>query len=311
MGKGSAPEQDPRIAEAALLSAETGQQYLSFMQDQAEITNQWAEDDRARYIDVFQPLQDEFIADAASYDTPERQAAAVNAATADVRMQAGLAQGQADRRLASMGVDPTSGRSIETMRRAETDEGLAAAGAANGARLQVEETGRAMEAAAINMGNGLAVNPATSIGLTNSAGASGYQGAIQAQGQSAQILNTDYQNRYNAWQDEMGAWGGLAGAAGQLLGASGLLMSSKDYKENKSPSKGNLEAVRKMPVENWKYKEGIADGKEHVGTYAEDFKAATGKGDGRSIPMVDAIGVTMGAVKEMDAKISRIERALM
>lgn len=61
-----------------------------------------------------------------------------------------------------------------------------------------------------------------------------------------------------------------------------------------------------MPVEQWKYKDGMGDGGEHIGPYAEDFQAATGKGDGATIPVVDAIGVTMKAVQELNQKVDKI-----
>ena len=60
-----------------------------------------------------------------------------------------------------------------------------------------------------------------------------------------------------------------------------------------------LDALKRMPVEAWKYKAGEGDGGEHVGAYAQDFKKATGLGDGESINVIDALGVTMGAVKEL------------
>jgi hypothetical protein len=39
---------------------------------------------------------------------------------------------------------------------------------------------------------------------------------------------------------------------------------------------------------------------------AQDFKRVTGLGDGRSISVIDAIGVTMGAVKELAEKIDTL-----
>ena len=65
-----------------------------------------------------------------------------------------------------------------------------------------------------------------------------------------------------------------------------------------------------MPVDEWQYKRGVADGgkQRHVGPYAEDFKRETGKGDGKTIPVVDAIGTTMGAVKELSAKVDRLDK---
>ena len=71
MGK---PKSDPAIGQAAAKSAQTGQDYLEFMKGQSGITNQWAAEDRARYKNTFQPLQDKYIADAAAYASPDRMA---------------------------------------------------------------------------------------------------------------------------------------------------------------------------------------------------------------------------------------------
>ena len=64
-----------------------------------------------------------------------------------------------------------------------------------------------------------------------------------------------------------------------------------------------------MPVEKWRYKPGRGDGGEHVGPYAQDFAAATGQGDGKSIDMISAIGVTMGAIRDLDKKVDKMARA--
>ena len=78
MGKRSTPAPDPGIAQAAAASAANGAEYLNFMKSQAAITNGWAAEDRARYTNTFQPMQDKFIADAQEWDSPERMAARVD-----------------------------------------------------------------------------------------------------------------------------------------------------------------------------------------------------------------------------------------
>ena len=67
-----------------------------------------------------------------------------------------------------------------------------------------------------------------------------------------------------------------------------------------------LDAVNSMPVEEWTYKDGVADGGRHIGPYAEDFQRATGKGDGRSINIIDSLGVTMKAVQDLSKKVDRL-----
>lgn len=304
MGGGNAPNPDPNIGIAAMKSAETGQSMLDWMKSQAEITNQWAADDRAREIGTFRPLQDAFIAEAQGYDTPEKRAAAADAAVADVSLQGRIAGEGRKRQAMAMGLNPASGAWADAEAKAGTDLALAKAGASNIARKQVEETGRGLRASAINMGQGLAVNPGTSMGLSNGAAASGFGGAMQGYQQQGSLLNTQYQQQLQQWQANQQGLGALGGAFGTMAGL--LWGSSKKIKHDKKPVEGALAAVENMPVEEWTYNEGEGDGGTHVGPYAEDFARETGRGDGKTISAIDAIGVTMGAVKELAAKVDKI-----
>lgn len=302
---GSAPKQDPNMGKAALKSAETGQLMLDWMKDQASITNNWAGEDRARYTDDFVPLQDKFIQKATIYDSPERRAAAADQAAADVSQSAAQALGTRERQAMAMGVNPASGRFQMGTAKASTDTALATAGARNMARRQVEATGDQMLGNAINMGQGLAVNPGTSMGISNGAAQSGFSGAMSGYGQQASILNQDYQNRYAAWQANQAAIGGLGGALGTVVG----LISSKKVKTNRKPVDA-LGAVEKMPVEAWDYKPGVADEGRHIGPYAEDFAKATGIGDGKTIDPISLMGVTMGAVRQLSEKVDKLATSL-
>lgn len=307
MGKSSAPKPDPQIGEAAVRSAELGEQYLSFMRDQSAITNRWADEDRSRYQTVFEPLQDQFIAEAQGFDTPERRAQVGREAVGDVRQQFALGRQQEERRLASMGVRPDSGRGMDTMQRSRNAESLAAAGAQNLARRNVEDMGRNLRASAVNMGSGFAVNPGTSMGLSNAAAGAGFSGAMGGQQQKGGMLLGQHNAQMQAWQANQNMLGSTLGGIGMGLGA---FFSSKDAKEKKRKPKSALEAVKKMPVEEWQYKPGVQDGgaRRHIGPYAEDFHRATGAGDGRQIEVQDALGVTMGAVQELAGKVDRLAR---
>ena len=311
MGKkgGNAPSPDPNIGIAALRSAELGEEYLGFMREQAAVTNEWADQDRTRERSIFQPLQDQYIKEASTGPDYGKVESDVYRATSETTQRFDAAQGQQDRRLASMGVDPRSGRFDAASRGSELAEAAATAGAANSTRLasrtQAEAKNDAEKANAINMGSGLAVNPATSMGLSNGAISSGFSGAMQGQNQKGSLLNTQYQQQLQAYQADQQASASLWGGLGSLAGLA--LVSSKDAKENKKPvERSLLEAVEKMPVEEWDYKQGKGDGGSHVGPYAEDFQKETGKGDGKTINVVDAIGVTMGAIKELSAKVDKI-----
>lgn len=351
------PKADPRIGEAAMKQAEIADraqvsaegfaerqldmagEYQKFMLDQAVVTNGWAAEDRSRYTDTFVPLQDNWIAEANAYDSPERKSMAADEAVADVRQQFALGRQQNERQMAAVGVNPNSGRYQSSANRMQSTEALAAAGGANAARRRTEETGRGLRASAINMGAGLQVNPGTSMQIGNSAGSTGYgagmsginnaanmvsggaQTAMQGQQGIMNGLNMQYKNQMAAWGANQDRLASIAGGLGQVAGFA--MMSSKDYKTKKGkpsmPSSKDmktskrkpmsvLNAVRDMPVEEWEYKQGMGDGggKKHIGPYAEDFQKATGLGNGKEISVMDAIGVTMGAVQELASKVDNM-----
>lgn len=341
------PKPDPRIGEAAMKQAEIADraqaaaerfaerqldmagEYQKFMLEQAAVTNGWAAEDRARYTGTFVPLQDDWIAEAQAYASPERKAMAADEAVADVRQQFALGRQQNERQMAAVGVNPASGRYQSSANRMQTTEALAAAGGANAARRRTEDVGRNLRASAINMGAGLAVNPGTSMGLSNSAGSTGMnagmngvssaagmvsggaQTAMQGQQGIMNGLNAQYQNQLSAWQSRQGFLGDIAGGLGTAIGygiKAGAFASSKDYKTAKRKPMSVLDAVRDMPVEEWEYKQGMGDGggKKHIGPYAEDFQRATGLGNGKEISVMDAIGVTMGAVQELADKVDNM-----
>lgn len=308
-GGGGGSKPDKQIGRAALENAQLGRDYLAFVRDQSEVTNRWADEDRSRSQTVFQPLEDRFIAEADAYDTPARREAAAREAAADVTQGFALARGQRQRQDMAMGINPASGRARETAMRDSNAEALARAGAVNLSRRQTEATGRQLRGAAIDMGRGLAVNPATSMGLSNSAMGSGVQTAMQGNRDVMSAFQHSDNVRMQAAQNRMQMIGSAAGGLGMIAGAAFGFLSSKKLKTDKAkPSLSALDAVRKMPVEEWRYKPGVEDGgaQKHIGPYAEDFQRATGKGDGLSIPAQDAIGVTMGAVQELAEKVDRL-----
>lgn len=308
-GGGSAPEPDKNIGRAALKSAKTGEAMLAWMQDQAAITNEWAADDRAREVEVFRPLQDAFIQEAATWDSAARKNEAAQQAVADVRQQTANAESGRVRQAMAMGINPNSSRFMSAGRSATLDAGLAAAGAQNMARRRVEQEAEGKRANAINMGAGLAVNPATSMGLSNQAVAAGGNAAMQGYNQQGSLLNTQYEQQMASWQANQSAQTGLLGGLGTLAGL--FMPSSKDIKTDKEPlpEGAALGAIREMPIESWRYKPGAGDGGKHIGGYAEDFQRATGQGDGKSIDVISAIGVTMGAIRDLDKKVDRMKEA--
>lgn len=261
-GGGSAPSPDPNIGIAAREEIKLGRDWLNFAKDQFDVgnerqnklddlnsrvieqalatqdeTNQWAREDRERYKSVFQPLQDEFIQKAREYDTPEKQEEMAAEARADVAQGARQAQEANTRTMASMGINPNSGRFQGVSRAQDTVTALASAGAANNARQQTRDRALALTADAVNMGSGLPSSTAAAYGLGLNAGSSaagtalggegnwrgnigimntGYSGAMQGIGMGANILNQQYQNQLNAWTAQQQA--SAANSAGLMSG---------------------------------------------------------------------------------------------
>lgn len=297
----------------------------------SKTAQEWAAEDRARSKSVFQPMQDDLIKTAANWDSKERQDSVAAEARADVLNDAAVQAGSRSRSMAAMGVSPGSGRYAGVERAADTATALAAAGAENKARATVRKEAIALKGDAVNMGAGLASSAGASLGLgvqagsasvgTTAAGNSGYAQArgvmrdgtgVAMSGYSSQanILNSLYGNQLAGWQAKQQASAGMLGGVGSIVGAAAMF-SSKDFKKDKRPAKGVLDAVKKMPVEEWSYKPGIADGGAHIGPYAEDFKKATGKGDGRVIPIVDAIGLSLGAIQELSDKVDAVAKGVV
>lgn len=226
----SAPKADPAVGQAALKSAQTGEDWLKYAQEQADVYNkrqestdalaatvqnqqldtskqqaQWAQEDRARYTGQFQPLQDDYIEKAKDWDSPDRQATLATEARADVLNNAAASKQASQRGAAAMGIDPTSGRYAGIDRTADVATGLAAAGAENNARSQVRQQGLALQESAINLGNGLPASASTAAGMGVSAGSASL-GTNLAANQSSlagtQIMGQGYQGAMSGYNSQ-------------------------------------------------------------------------------------------------------------
>ena len=69
-----------------------------------------------------------------------------------------------------------------------------------------------------------------------------------------------------------------------------------------------LEKLEDLPVERWRYKDGLGLGdRDHLGPYAEDFRGTFGLGDGKTINIIDAIGIGLSATKGLAKKVKVLE----
>jgi hypothetical protein len=78
--------------------------------------------------------------------------------------------------------------------------------------------------------------------------------------------------------------------------------SSEAHKDKAGEEKGLLERLKDVRVERWNYK---GSDVKHIGPYSEEFNSAfnVGEDNPSMISVIDALGVTLGAVKELNEKV--------
>ena len=101
---------------------------------------------------------------------------------------------------------------------------------------------------------------------------------------------------------------------GSVKGTKFINSSSRELKTNFSPidSRVVLAKLSALPVTSWNYKSDKLE-RRHYGPVAEDFQAAFGLGDGKTISTIDQAGVAFAAIKglhelvvERDAEIDEL-----
>lgn len=285
-----------------------------------------------QYKSVFQPIENKMAEEAMNYDSPEEVARREGLAAATVGRQFDNTQAQTSREMARMGVSPTSSLGATAMTDQANARALASAGAINKERSDTKILGMSLRENAAKFGRnqtgtGIAASQAA---LQGGNSAAGIMGAQTAQGNAA-----------GTGQGLLGTAAGAYGSVGQMglaqmgmqqqansAGLSGLgslvgtglmmapklfAMSSKELKEDGAPVDDDaaLVGLTKVPVERWKYREGVADGGEHVGPYAEDMQAQFGDQvapGGIGLDMVSVSGQHHAAIRALAKKVDRLER---
>jgi hypothetical protein len=142
-------------------------------------------------------------------------------------------------------------------------------------------------------------------------------------GPQTSVAGTDYagmvKNNYDAQvaqqqmknsnqQALMGGLFGLAGTASSAAMGKGAFTSSRDYKTAGEDAGGVLDKIASMPVERWAYKPEMGLGQDHhIGPYAEDFRDAFGVGDGKTIAIVDMMGVLFKGLQELTQEVRSLK----
>lgn len=327
----TAPERQRAADEALQLS----QAQRGLMNTQTELAKDYADYNRT----TFRPLEQRLVTEAQTYDTPERRAQAAREAVTDVETQAGRQRQARMAEMASFGIAPDSAKSMAIAGSDSINNARIAAGAASGARKQVEATGYARMADVANMGRGLPSAQATAVQTASNAGnaalgasnsslqstmsgaplmQTGFNTALQGNqiagnlyGQQAQIQN----------QGDSGLGSLLGGVGGIMYGLGAMGYSSKKLKTDKRAVDENeaLDAVNATPVQATEYKPGVAsmtgrpEGQTHVGPYAEDVQQAQGNEaapGGKVVNFARMAQTNAKAIQALSKQLEQIEEAV-
>ena len=119
---------------------------------------------------TFRPLEQGLVADAQNFDTDAMRNQLATKAAADSSMAFGQQNQANERRMASMGVNPNSGRFQGMNQQSGLMQSANRAGAMTGARERAQQLGYARKLDAVGMGRGLANASTAAYGSANNAG---------------------------------------------------------------------------------------------------------------------------------------------
>jgi hypothetical protein len=289
---------------------------------------------------TFRPLEQRIVADAQTYDTPERRASAAASAAADVDMASAANRQATERAMMRAGVTPGSAKALAIQEDAKLGATGMRAGAMTNASRNVEQQGYARTMDAASLGRGLPSQQATQqqissqagMGAVNAAGAglnaatsgSGFMAQGYGQGmQGSQVAGNLFGQAFNAGRannlDRLAFFNTNMGAA-RDIGTSMASLGISDKAKKKGTGKiadgrKATEAIEKTPVhDGWEYdpaKGGPDDGgKPHIGPMAQDVNANMGESaapGGTSIDLVNMNGTMMAAVQDLAKRVKRME----
>jgi len=265
MGKSSPPPPDyaplaKASAESAKIMGELGANQLAFAREQYDrsapilegIANQQMaaqkeQMDQARDYynyqrDTFRPVERGLVADAERFNTQAYRNQMASKASADAGLAFSQNQRMNQRAMASMGVNPNSGRFAGMQNASNLALSAQRANAMTNSRTQADQMGYARRLDAVGMGRGLAGASAAAYGGASGAGSmagqnyqsagQNYMGNMGAAGNTynagfntqmtglGNILNNQSQMYMQAGQDNAAMIGALAGAGAKVYTAS-------------------------------------------------------------------------------------------
>jgi len=183
-----------------------GDKVIDFAMGQMEKFAAWADADRKRYENIYQPLEDQAAARAQDFASKERQEYMAGLAEAQITDKFQAARESAEARLEQFGIPPDQLRAGALDLGTRLAEASAQVGAGNAARMATEQYGDTLMANAINTGKGY---PAQALAAGSAAGASGNQAVNTGLATTASGANT--MGTAPTWQglgnQSLGQWG--------------------------------------------------------------------------------------------------------
>lgn len=291
---------------------------------------------------TFRPVEGAIVDEAMKDTTGEQEQAATDAG-AGVDTQFDAQRANTARGMASLGINPNSGKWATVNQQSGDMQAAAKADAMNKARLATKNISWAKKMDAAGLGRNLPSNQATSAGLALTAGNSananigtglaaanastgvmnqGFNTAINGNNSAGNLYLGQYDAQLKGYAAQQQASATSSAGTGQLVGTLGaaymktpagaaMFASSKKLKTDKQPIEDAeiLEEVKTLPVESWKYKEGEGDGGEHIGPYAEDAQKKFGDKvapDGKAIDVISMMGVNLAATKALAKQVDTL-----
>ena len=317
-------------------------EFMPMFRSQIEQSNKDAATSRDRgdqqwasYTNNFQPLENKMASTALGYDTSGRREQEAQTAVSDVATRFGLARDDRNRNMASMNIDPSSGRAMAMDNAAGIEQAKAEAGGANAARRNVEMTGLNLVDNAAKFGRNM---PGTSLQTAALASQQTGQASGQVGGLSSMVAqpgqvasaglgqasntygnaNAGYMAQFNsqsqAANQKNSMFGDLLGA-GLKAGAMFAIPSSRKLKRVGAKVDGRKasDAVEKSPSKSWAYKPGLGDGntKDRQGPIAEELHAvAPDVSNGKEIDGIALFGLHHAAIGNQASRLRDIEKKL-
>jgi hypothetical protein len=251
----------------------------------------YAREDRERYKEVFQPVENELVEDAKTYNSEARREGEAGKAAAGVSQEFAMARTAAADRLESFGIDPSQVRAGALDVQTRTQEAAARASAANQARERVENTGRALRADVVNLGKGYPSQSAQAAGVAMNSGNQAVNSGIATTATGAQAMGNPssymgnsinavngwwngasnmYATQMKGWQTEQSQSSGIGSALGSIagIGANMFMMSDERVKEDVKEVGTTHDG---QPIYSYEYK-GDPKNQTHMGLMAQDVE---------------------------------------